>query len=98
MTVTGAKTGRAQVGTDASEIRKIRERNARVEADKAWELSNARRGIIFISTYLVVVLFLLMIGAKDAWATALVPAGAYLISTLTLPFAKEFWIKSIYRK
>jgi hypothetical protein len=85
-------------GGAESAIREIRKRNAKVEADKAWETSWARRGLIFLSTYLVVVLFLLMIGAKDAWATALVPAGAYLLSTLTLPFAKEFWLKSVYRK
>lgn len=81
-----------------SELRRLRERNARVEADKAWETSAARRGIIFVSTYLVVVVFLLMIGANDAWTTALVPAGAYVLSTLTLPFAKGFWIEKIYGK
>ena len=96
------------MGTEASaasgaestigEIREIRRRNARVEADKAWETSNTRRGLIFVSTYIVVVLFLLMIGAEDAWVTALVPSGAYLLSTLTLPFAKELWLRKIYKK
>jgi hypothetical protein len=34
-------------------IRKIEERNQKVEADKAWEMSWARRILLTIFTYLV---------------------------------------------
>ena len=52
------------------EIELIKERNLRVEADKAWEVSWTRQ--LFI---------------------AVVPAVGYLLSTLSLPFIKKWWIK-----
>lgn len=79
-------------------FREIRERNARVEADKAWETSVTRRGIISLFTYAVVVLFLVLIDAPNPWLNALVPAGAYVLSTLTLPFIKKWWLASSYGK
>lgn len=81
-----------------AELERIKERNARVEADKAWEISRTRRGIIAISTYGIMVLFLTMISAPNPWINALVPSGAYLISTLTLPAIKGWWIKKVYKK
>ncbi len=79
-------------------ITEIKDRNARVEADKAWETCWIRKGIIAIFTYFVVVAFLIIINAPDPWLAALVPAGAYLLSTLTLPFVKNWWIKNRYKK
>ncbi|MBD3398022.1 hypothetical protein GF412_02505 [Candidatus Micrarchaeota archaeon] len=79
-------------------IREIKKRNARVEADKAWETSKTRRGIIAVSTYLIVVFFLILINAPNPWMNALVPAGAYVLSTLTLPFVKEWWVSNSYKK
>ncbi|MCP4647378.1 MAG: hypothetical protein GY852_06535 [bacterium] len=83
---------------DKEAIREIKDRNARVEADKAWETSKTRRGIIAVFTYLVVVLFLVSIDAPNPWMTALVPAGAYVLSTLTLPFIKNWWATNSYKK
>ena len=40
-----------------NEIEKIKERNARVEKDKAWETSWTRRICIMILTYVVVVTY-----------------------------------------
>jgi hypothetical protein len=79
-------------------LQQIRERNARVEADKAWETSLARRGIIAVFTYFVVVLFLFLIGAPRPWFNAFIPALAYLLSTMSLPFLKRLWVKKLYRK
>ena len=39
------------------EIKLIKERNARVEGDKAWETSWTRRALIVGLTYIVIVLF-----------------------------------------
>lgn len=36
------------------EIPQIKERNKRVEADKAWETSTSRKIIIAIATYIVI--------------------------------------------
>lgn len=85
-------------GYITSEIEKIKQRNRRVEADKAWETSIARRSLIAIATYLIVVVFLFSISAPNPFISALVPAIGYIISTLSLPFIKNFWIKKYYRK
>lgn len=80
------------------DIETIKERNRRVEADKAWETSGTRKLIISIMTYLVIVLFLFIINAPKPWFTALIPTIGFLFSTLTLPIFKEWWLKSVYKK
>ncbi|MDD5291472.1 MAG: hypothetical protein PHZ04_05235 [Patescibacteria group bacterium] len=42
-----------------NEIKKIKERNKRVEADKAWETSLARKILVAVLTYIVITLFFL---------------------------------------
>lgn len=79
------------------EIEKIKERNARVEIDKAWETSWARRGIIAILTYLVIVLFFVSAGIVNPFINAIVPTIGFLLSTLSLTFFKKVWLKK-YRK
>jgi len=74
-------------------VSEIEQRNARVEADKAWETSLARRGALVLFTYLAVGAYLAAIGVKDAWLNAIVPAVAFMLSTLTLPYLKEIWLK-----
>ena len=56
-----------------SRVKKIEERNKRVELDKAWEVSWTRRIIIVILTYLVVVLFFYGVGVTRPFVNALVP-------------------------
>ncbi len=80
------------------ELEGIKTRNARVEADKAWEVSVVRRIIISIFIYFVVVIFLKLIEVPYAWSNALVPAVAYFLSTFSLSFLKEWWIDRFYRK
>ncbi len=82
----------------SSELELIKQRNRRVEADKAWELSFTRRGIIAVATYFVVVLFLYLISAPQPWLTAFVPVLGYIFSTLTLSFFKKRWIKHYHEK
>ena len=81
-----------------NEIRKIKERNARVEADKAWETSNARRGLITLSVYILALLIFLNTNTREPMLNALIPAMGYFLSTITLPPLKEWWMKSIYKK
>jgi hypothetical protein len=76
------------------ELKKIKERNKRVEVDKAWEVSKTRRFVIAGFTYLVVVGWMQLTGLPDPWINSAVPAGAFILSTLTLPFIKNFWIKN----
>ena len=74
------------------EIESIRERNARVETDKAWETSLTRRSAIAIGTYLLSAMFLLMINASNPFLAALVPAAGFILSTLMLEPLREWWI------
>ena len=79
-------------------IQKIKERNVRVESDKAWETSWARRGLLAVATYVVVSLFLVSINAPNPWINALIPAGAYVLQTLTVPVLKDWWVINMYKK
>ena len=80
------------------ELKTIKERNKRVEADKAWETSYTRRILIFIFTYLAIGLYLQAIGIPQPWLNAIVPAVGFMLSTSTLPFFKKLWLKHAYRK
>jgi hypothetical protein len=71
----------------------IEERNARVSADKAWETSWLRRGLIAGITYICAVILLNILGHDGAWKHALVPVMGYLLSTFSLPPIKKMWIE-----
>lgn len=76
-------------------IKKIEERNRRVELDKFWELSYMRRILIAIFTYIAIGAYLQVISVPGPWLNAIVPTVAFLLSLLTLPFFKRIWIKYI---
>ncbi len=80
------------------EIEEIKQRNKRVEADKDWELSWGRKIMIFILTYIVIVIFFYVAGLPKPWANSVVPAVAFILSTLTLPLFKKPWLKYIRKK
>lgn len=77
------------------EIDKIKERNKRVEIDKAWEISYTRRILLVVFTYLAIGIYLRVINVPSPWLNAIVPAVAFMLSTLTIPFFKKIWIKYI---
>lgn len=81
-----------------SEIEEIRQRNLRVELDKAWETSLTRRAILAVFTYAILVIFLILINAPNPYANALVPAIGFLLSTFSLSALKGWWAKNIYSK
>ena len=80
------------------DIERIKERNKRVESDKACEGSISRRLLIALMTYIVIVIFLWTINAPKPWLNAIVPAVGFILSTLTLSFFKRFWLNNIYKK
>jgi hypothetical protein len=65
-------------------ITEIEYRNKRVERDKRWETSWVRRIMITILTYLVVVLFFVVIKEKQVFLKALVPVLGFVLSTISL--------------
>jgi hypothetical protein len=81
-----------------ADIKKIKERNERVEADKAWETSGTRKLIIAIFTYFAIGIYLWVIGVTEPWLNAIVPTVAFMLSTLTIPIFKKLWIRSVYKK
>lgn len=77
------------------EILKIKERNKRVELDKAWETSWTRKICICILTYLVVVLYSFIISRTSSiWLSSLVPVIGFILSTLSLRLVRKVWEKS----
>ena len=80
------------------EIQALKERNKKVEADKAWETSFTRRTVIAVMTYIVVVIFLILIKIPSPFLNALVPTIGFILSTLTLTFIKNKWLSKIYGK
>ena len=74
------------------ELAEIKTRNARVEREKAWETSWTRRLVIAGATFVGAWLWLVQLGADNALLQALVPSGAYAVSTLSLPVLRRWWI------
>ena len=75
-----------------NEIRKIQERNQRVELDKAWETSWIRRICICVLTYIVVIVYSIFIAKiSNVWLTSLVPVIGFTLSTLSLKLVRKLW-------
>ncbi|MDD4785194.1 MAG: hypothetical protein PHH12_01945 [Candidatus Shapirobacteria bacterium] len=82
----------------SQEIEKIKNRNLKVEIDKAWEISFSRKILIAILTYFVIVLFFQFANLSKPFINAIVPTLGFLLSTMSIPFFKNFWIKNIYKR
>lgn len=76
------------------EIKKIQERNKRVEMDKRWETSVTRRICIAILTYAVVVIYSYFIKNFDnVLLSSIVPVIGFILSTLSLKVIRKIWQK-----
>lgn len=74
------------------EIKKIQERNQRVEKDKAWETSWTRRICIMVLTYIVVICYSYIIRKYDEiFLSSLVPVIGFTLSTLSLKLVRKIW-------
>lgn len=77
------------------EIEKIKERNKRVELDKAWETSWTRRICICILTYIVVIVYSYIVRNYDnIFLSSLVPVIGFTLSTLSLKYVRKIWEKN----
>jgi len=79
-------------------VEKIEARNRQVETGKAWETSWTRRILVAVFTYLAIALYLKFIVHIDPWINAIVPTTGFLLSTLTLPWFRKMWERTIYKK
>lgn len=74
------------------EIQNIKERNKRVEKDKAWETSLTRRICIMILTYIVVLFYSYMVkNITSIWLSSLIPVIGFALSTLSLKIIRKIW-------
>ena len=73
------------------EVKKIKERNKKVEQDKAWETSWTRRIIITIMTYVVVTSLFVVAKLPNPYINSMVPSLAFLLSTSSLHLFKKMW-------
>jgi len=77
------------------EIKEIKERNKRVELDKAWETSWTRRICIMILTYIVVVIYSYIVRNYDnIFFSSIVPVIGFTLSTLSLRLVRKIWQKN----
>lgn len=77
------------------ETQEIKERNAKVEINKAWETSWTRKAAIFTLTYAAITTYFYVASLPDPFVNSLVPALAFVISTFSLPAFKKLWAKHI---
>ena len=76
-------------------IKKIEERNKRVELDKKWETCWMRKISIMILTYIVVIIYSYVIRKYDnIFLSSLVPVIGFTLSTLSLKLVRKIWEKS----
>ena len=79
-----------------NEIEKIKERNEKVELNKAWETSWTRRICIMIITYIVVIIYSYVISKyTNIFLSSLVPVIGFTLSTLSLKLVRKIWGKLI---
>lgn len=74
------------------EINALKARNARVDREKAWEVSAIRRICLLTLIFCVAWAFLAFLGIERAAFMALVPTLGYGISTLSLGLIKRWWL------
>lgn len=73
-------------------IKKIEERNKRVELDKSWETSWTRKICIIILTYIIVIIYSFLIREYNyVLLTSLVPVIGFTLSTLSLKIIRKIW-------
>jgi hypothetical protein len=73
-------------------VKAIEARNRKVELDKAWEVSAARRFVLFIITFILSYAFLKIIEDEHPLANSILAAVGFVLSTLTVSYLKNLWI------
>ena len=77
-------------------IKKIEERNTRVELDKRWETSWTRKVSIMVLTYIVVIVYSYIVREYDnIFLSSLVPVIGFTLSTLSVKLVRKIWQKKL---
>ena len=80
------------------ELEKIKWRNQKVEADKAWETSLLRKILVAIITYTIVVIVMYLLKLENIFVSALIPTAWFLLSTLSINIVKTIYIERYIKK
>lgn len=73
-------------------VKKIEQRNKRVEQDKAWETSWTIRICIMVLTYIIFVIYSYIIKKFDnVFLSSLVPVIGF---TLSISLIRKIWVKN----
>ena len=75
-----------------NDIKIIKERNSRVELDKAWETSVVRKCLIAVLTYIVIVIFFYFASLPKPFLGAIIPTIGFILSTLSISYLKKIWV------
>lgn len=84
--------------TLAQRLTAIEKRNQRVEADKAWETSLERISLVAVLTYGSMCLLMWSLKIDQPWLNAIVPTAGFLLSTQSLSWFKQIWLKHRNKK
>ena len=87
-----------ELGQLKRDVAAIKERNRRVEADKAWETSRFRIFSITVVTYIIAAVALFSIGNSAPFTNALIPTIGFFLSVQSLPLVKRVWIERVFKK
>lgn len=79
------------------ELSALKARNARVDADKAWETSLFRKVLILVITYILAAVVMWTIGVPNYFLSACIPTLGYFLSTLSLSVVKGWWVKRFFQ-
>lgn len=85
------------IETLKQEIQKLKDRNKKVETNKAWETSFTRKILLMLVTYFIAGITFMVIKNSDPWVNAIIPTVGFFLSTLTLSFIKSLWEKYSYK-
>lgn len=80
------------------ELEKIKWRNQKVEADKAWETSCSRKILVAIIIYTIVVIVMYLLKLENIFVSAWIPTAWFLLSTLTINIVKKMYIERYVKK
>ncbi|MDY6769870.1 MAG: hypothetical protein SVU88_02755 [Candidatus Nanohaloarchaea archaeon] len=85
-----------RVGQLEDEVAAIQHRNRLAELDHAWDTSWTRRILITLLTYIAIAVYFLAIDLPTPFISAVVPAVAFVLATMSLPWFQPYWERYVY--
>ncbi len=74
----------------------MRDWHMQYQAEHAWLVSKTRRTILFLGAYAISATIFFFAGVPDAAVYSIVPAVAFVLLTVILHVAKDWWLLRIF--